>query len=117
MDREREEVIAIVSPSMMSHPQSIREASQAPPPSQFGHNVDLFKFVFKKTPKSDKERRVKKLAPRLVDEPSTEPQSGLKDEDKGLDNPKPNKKNTPSRPENAFGQKDEENVKKDSKSN
>ncbi|XP_059073897.1 uncharacterized protein LOC131060478 [Cryptomeria japonica] len=49
-------VIATVSPSMVSHPQSIGEASQAQIPSRYGHNVDPFKYVFKKTPKSDKER-------------------------------------------------------------
>ncbi|GLJ06245.1 hypothetical protein SUGI_0034190 [Cryptomeria japonica] len=55
-------VIASVSTSMVSHPQSIGEASQAQTPSWYDHNVDQFKYVFKKTPKSDKERRAKTLA-------------------------------------------------------
>ncbi|GLJ26694.1 hypothetical protein SUGI_0519600, partial [Cryptomeria japonica] len=61
-------VIATVSTSMVSHPQSIGEASEAQTCSRYGHNVDPFKYVFKKTPKSDKERRAKTLAPGSTDE-------------------------------------------------
>ncbi|GLJ53328.1 hypothetical protein SUGI_1137200 [Cryptomeria japonica] len=57
---------------------SIGEASQAQTPSRYDHNVDPFKYVFKKTPKSDKERRAKTLAPRAADEPSTELHTALK---------------------------------------
>ncbi|GLJ39755.1 hypothetical protein SUGI_0812610 [Cryptomeria japonica] len=71
-------VIVTVSPSMVSHPQSIGEASQAPPPSWFGHNVDPFKFVFKKTLETEKKRRAKTLDMRSVDEPSTEPPTASK---------------------------------------
>ncbi|GLJ25192.1 hypothetical protein SUGI_0482010 [Cryptomeria japonica] len=47
-------------------------------PSWYDHNVDPFKYVFKKTPKSEKERRAKTLAPRVADEPSTEPRTASK---------------------------------------
>ncbi|XP_057838157.1 uncharacterized protein LOC131048282 [Cryptomeria japonica] len=67
-EASQDPVIATVSPSMVSHPQSIEEASQAQTPSRYDHNVDPFKYVFKKTPKSDKERRAKTLAPRSVNE-------------------------------------------------
>ncbi|XP_059076204.1 uncharacterized protein LOC131875633 [Cryptomeria japonica] len=61
-------VMATISTSMVSHPQSIREASKAQTPSRYGHNMDPFKYLFKKTPKSDKERRAKILALGSADE-------------------------------------------------
>ncbi|XP_057846545.2 uncharacterized protein LOC131056210 [Cryptomeria japonica] len=67
-EASQDPVIASVSTSMVSHPQSIGETSQAHTPSRYDHNVDQFKYVFKKTPKSDKERRAKTLAPGSVDE-------------------------------------------------
>ncbi|GLJ35047.1 hypothetical protein SUGI_0705350 [Cryptomeria japonica] len=66
-EASQDPVIEIVSLSMVSHPQSIREASQ----TRYGHNVDPFKYVFKKAPKSNKERKAKRLAPRSSDEPRT----------------------------------------------
>ncbi|GLJ46996.1 hypothetical protein SUGI_0991930 [Cryptomeria japonica] len=77
-EASQDPVIATVSTSMVSHPQSIGEASQAQTPSRYDHNVDPFKYVFKKTPKSDKERRAKTLAPRSADEPFTEPHTASK---------------------------------------
>ncbi|XP_059067230.1 uncharacterized protein LOC131042742 [Cryptomeria japonica] len=74
-NQESAKVIATVSTSMVSHPQSIGEASEAQTCSRYGHNVDPFKYVFKKTPKSDKERRAKTLALGSADEPSTEPRT------------------------------------------
>ncbi|GLJ42301.1 hypothetical protein SUGI_0875730 [Cryptomeria japonica] len=75
---KKDPVIATISTSMVSHPQSIGEASQAQTPSRYDHNVDPFKYVFKKTLKSDKERRAKTLGPRAADEPSTESRTASK---------------------------------------
>ncbi|XP_057852946.1 uncharacterized protein LOC131063174 [Cryptomeria japonica] len=77
-EASQDPVIATVSTSMVSHPQSIGEASQAHTPSRYDHNMDPFKYVFKKNPKSDKERRAKTLAPKSTDEPSIEPRTASK---------------------------------------